>query len=328
MDFINELIIANIALYFLIIALLVSNYKERQGWYLLGIVSILASFSILGLSFLTSGKLLVYFPFLVFPIYFLLGPLVFFYTRSILYFREFHLHKDKKVFIPVILMFLIHLFMYFLFEELRDPLSIKKQVKVVRIYTYALSFLNGCYNLSFYSLSFKWIKKYQFHYDKLLPLIRFHIFYLKIIISTLSVWALLAIGISILDMWKRTPLFPISSPGAGITLFLSYILVFYYIKKPFIPSSEKKSQAKYAKQSLSPEKRTSYLKKLEIYLEKEKLFLDENLTLDILAKQLDISPYHLTMVINIEKQMNFFKYINDWRIREAKKLLENPENKN
>ncbi|MEM7181171.1 MAG: AraC family transcriptional regulator, partial [Spirochaetota bacterium] len=331
MNFINELTVASIALYFLVIALLIANFKERQGWYLLGIVFILTSFSILRLSLVTNGKLLVYFPFFVFPSFFLLGPLVSFYTRTILFAEKIILAKNKKILLPVVLGFFAHTCMYILFEEFRDAKIIQEQVKIVRFYTYTLTFVAGSYNLCYYFLAWKRIKSLKSHMSQETRIANpIHVFYIKLIIETLSTLTFMSMGISLKDMWNKTPQFPTNPTGAILSLFLGYVFVFYYMKKPLIPSTQKqiatKQKSKYAKQNLTVEKRGEYLAQLEHYFQEKKPYLEENLTLDTLAKRLDIPSYHLSMVINIEKEQNFFQFTNAWRVEEAKKLLLNPQN--
>ncbi len=60
------------------------------------------------------------------------------------------------------------------------------------------------------------------------------------------------------------------------------------------------------------------LKKL---MEEEKVFYDDELTLPDLAKRLSITKHQLSEILNKKYKKNFFTYINEYRIREAAKLL-------
>jgi len=60
------------------------------------------------------------------------------------------------------------------------------------------------------------------------------------------------------------------------------------------------------------------LKKL---MEEEKVFYDDELTLPDLAKRLSITKHQLSEILNKKHKKNFFTYINEYRIREAAKLL-------
>jgi len=60
----------------------------------------------------------------------------------------------------------------------------------------------------------------------------------------------------------------------------------------------------------------------------EKPFLANILTLEQLAKQLEMTPRTLSNTINRHFKQNFFEFINHYRVEEAKLLLANPEHKN
>jgi len=60
--------------------------------------------------------------------------------------------------------------------------------------------------------------------------------------------------------------------------------------------------------------------KLEGLMRSERLYRDEQVRLDTLAEKLGVSRNSVSQVIN-KTGMNFFEYINSWRIEEAKKLL-------
>ncbi len=68
-----------------------------------------------------------------------------------------------------------------------------------------------------------------------------------------------------------------------------------------------------------------YLKKLTSFMETEKPYLDFELTLQRLASQLNISEKELSILINHHLGKHFFDFINEYRINEAKIILENPD---
>jgi AraC-like DNA-binding protein len=64
------------------------------------------------------------------------------------------------------------------------------------------------------------------------------------------------------------------------------------------------------------------------YMKAEKPFLDPDLTLPELAKSLDISRNQLSNVINKKHGMNFYQFVNRYRVEEVKELMEDPANSN
>ncbi|MBI41265.1 MAG: hypothetical protein CMF59_16840 [Leptospiraceae bacterium] len=90
---------------------------------------------------------------------------------------------------------------------------------------------------------------------------------------------------------------------------------------------ERSESTRYAKQSLTSDQATEYRNRLESYMETAKPYLQEEIGLNRLAELTEIPPHHLSMVINTELSMNFFAFINEYRVKEARKLIENPERK-
>jgi len=69
----------------------------------------------------------------------------------------------------------------------------------------------------------------------------------------------------------------------------------------------------------------SYIEKLNSYLENEKPYLEFNISLNDLANSLSISPRNLSHVINKKFKMNFFDYINSFRLELVKEELKNTQ---
>ena len=67
--------------------------------------------------------------------------------------------------------------------------------------------------------------------------------------------------------------------------------------------------------------------KLLDYIENEKPYLDPELSLQELADQVGEKRYFLSIVINQKHNMNFFEFINLYRIETVKTMMANPENK-
>lgn len=65
------------------------------------------------------------------------------------------------------------------------------------------------------------------------------------------------------------------------------------------------------------------LKLLE-FMEHEKPYLKEELSLSLLAESLHLSPNILSQIINQNLQTNFYRFINAYRIAEVRKMLKDP----
>lgn len=70
------------------------------------------------------------------------------------------------------------------------------------------------------------------------------------------------------------------------------------------------------------------LEKLNRFLEEERVYREEDLSLNFLARKVDIAPRYLSQIINEQLNRNFWDLINGYRIKEAKSLLrEHGENR-
>jgi len=61
--------------------------------------------------------------------------------------------------------------------------------------------------------------------------------------------------------------------------------------------------------------------RLEYLMKSEKIFLDNELSLPQLAKEMAITPHDLSYLLNDGIGMNFFQYVNSYRVEEAKQLM-------
>jgi len=81
---------------------------------------------------------------------------------------------------------------------------------------------------------------------------------------------------------------------------------------------------KYKKSALTEDMSTRIIKRLTEVMETEKPYLNNNLALPDLAAMVATSPNYLSQVINEQLRMNFFDYVNSYRIETAKDLIINP----
>jgi len=88
---------------------------------------------------------------------------------------------------------------------------------------------------------------------------------------------------------------------------------------------EKVPSDKYRKSALTGDRSENIFARLSALMEKEKPHLETGLTLPMLANMLDVSPHHLSQVMNSKLNKTFFDYVNEHRVVEAKKMLTAPE---
>lgn len=81
---------------------------------------------------------------------------------------------------------------------------------------------------------------------------------------------------------------------------------------------------RYERSSLSPENAALYKARLLDTMEREKPYLDAEITLPKLAQGLNVPLSHLSQVINEQLGRNFYEFINGYRVEAAKRRLLRP----
>ena len=70
------------------------------------------------------------------------------------------------------------------------------------------------------------------------------------------------------------------------------------------------------------EKRASILKQLDDHMQLRQPYLIENYSLKALADDLNIRQFHLSALLNHELGINFNNYLNQYRVRYCKTLIQ------
>ena len=73
------------------------------------------------------------------------------------------------------------------------------------------------------------------------------------------------------------------------------------------------------------EHETEKLKEIKNYLETQKPYLDKNLSVEQLAKELKMSKTELSAIFRNQLNKNFNDFINSYRVEEVKRKLDNPK---
>ena len=111
------------------------------------------------------------------------------------------------------------------------------------------------------------------------------------------------------------------------TLFMGYYLLAQKEVYPFEqPELEEiaevlKPESKPVKQRLTEEQSAQLKIQLEHLMQTEKVYLDNELSLPQLAKEMGISTHDLSYLLNDVIGLSFFQFVNAYRVQEAKQLM-------
>ena len=182
-------------------------------------------------------------------------------------------------------------------------------------------------------LCFLALKKYQ----KKLPeyysaLEKINLNWLKYIIVSLIV---LFIGIfCMIALGTRADVIPFDKIFQAVALVQSgylFCIVFFSLRQSLVinqpvsldPPMEKEKTEKNLAQNDTRSQEISY--QLLKFMEDNRPYLEEDLSLQKLSLMMNISTHHLSQSINQNLHTNFYKFVNAYRVEEVKKKLKNPE---
>jgi AraC-like DNA-binding protein len=116
--------------------------------------------------------------------------------------------------------------------------------------------------------------------------------------------------------------------SAFLSLLTMYIVGYFGYNQPVIfeesmkdtlSALNKEEKKKYASSSLTEKEITEHVKKLQALMNKEKIFLRNNLKIGDVAEKIDLPVYYVSQVINEKLGKNFYDFINEYRVDEVKK---------
>jgi len=110
--------------------------------------------------------------------------------------------------------------------------------------------------------------------------------------------------------------------GYAMVIFIGIVSYFSFMQPDIFSGTLKIPFVKYQNNGLSSSIALEMKDKLTSLMESEKLYLDSSLTLDALSEHLNLSRHHTSQLINEHFEVNFFEFVNNYRINEAIKLLQ------
>ena len=107
------------------------------------------------------------------------------------------------------------------------------------------------------------------------------------------------------------------------TLVFAAVVVIKGLKQPdiFSDADVRRKGQKYQKTALPQEKMEEYLKKLTNFMKTEKPYLNPSLNIDELASRLSIPSHHISQILNRRLNQNFYHFVNKYRIEESKRIF-------
>ncbi len=257
---------------------------------------------------------------------FLFGPLAFLYVKRITD-KTFRSYKLPFLhFIPALAYLLFSIVMLRLSNEQYFALNERGGFRIVFFYIEILGLL---FNFNYWILNRNQIQKYLQTEKKELsftqPIGRFLIVMLYTILTLLTLWLISSISSSFFR--TNIPLFNYGTVWVAIPIVI-YIIGGYALFQPHIFKIPLEIISKEQPKQRLEEREIEGLKhKLNGLIIKEKIHLNPTLTLTQLSSLLDTSPNDLSWLLNNVFKSSFYDYINQLRVEEFLKKINNKEHK-
>jgi AraC-like DNA-binding protein len=324
----NSLIFAGVlqGFIFVIVFIAAKKYKDRSTFFLLALILV---YSLGNLQYLLSstGLMLVtkMYKYVYLPWASLIPVLLYFYCILFLYPTKKTTFKEKLLFLPF-LVFLLFTFIY------RTVIIIGyKNDSFYEFFYYLVNFheiLGVVFSILILLVLIRTIIIYDNNYKEFkIDLIRSNLNWLKTIITILVLLTFIWGYLMFRSLYLQDSNTPFYILWIGIALVI-YLLGHIGIYKFGIIEERKKIRShvlKNKKLSNNKQLKNEHIIALENLLLHDKLYLDSGLTLESVAKHLQLSASYLSRIINTELEISFTDYLNRHRIEEAKAYLDNPE---
>lgn len=268
--------------------------------------------------------------------YWLEGPLLLWYTRSLVY-KNYTLTRIDFVYILPALLFLVYMFAaFFSLEHETKYLYLRDyETSDAPFIRHGMGLVREILRVAFSVMCVIDIRhcrqQIRARYSSVEEIDLGWLNFLVIAFLVVRIWAVfVSIAVILSSHFSIHTDFAIMGLIGNYTVFflVSTLIFFSLMRSSIFEGIELRdtfTETKYdtEKNELDPELKT----RVSNYMESNKPYLANILTLEQLAKQLDMPPRTLSSTINRQFHQNFFEFINKYRVEEAKDQLSNPAEK-
>ncbi len=253
------------------------------------------------------------------------GALIYFYIRSYIE-PDFKLQKQDWIhFIPVIFEITISIFVKsqnFYWDGTRESISVLGyHAYIFWMHMPSQVIIFSGLILYYVYQSKKLVTIYTADNTRLVQSEDIH--WLEVLLHLYTIFACLVIAISLADYFFYDYAF---NPFYIIPVYIAMAILTYWLglqgyAKRTTPFLQKKKSHNVEVSETFHEG----VEQLSIVMKEQKLFTNPKLTLDELAMAVNLKPYQLTQVLNGVIHKNFSDYVNEFRVKEAIKLINDPD---
>jgi AraC-like DNA-binding protein len=260
---------------------------------------------------------------------FLEGPLLYFYTKSLIY-KDFEFKRgDIRHLLPALIYVPYMYVIYYSHNRDEKHAMVQNQSELftqtpfeILIWLQKISIV--CYGFMCLHQLLKYNAHLQHNYSSIEKI---DLGWLKLLIGGfLTLWSWVLLTEVLTQIWPQLIATGISDSMGIIGNYLIFILinllVFYSLSHSEVFEgilSRSPSRRPDLAETILPE----HIEQLEKIMAEDKPYLEPEITLEQLAERMAFPPRLLSIIINRRFNKNFFEFINYYRVEQAKELLTN-----
>jgi AraC-like DNA-binding protein len=261
--------------------------------------------------------------------YWLEAPFLLWYTRSLIY-KNYRLTKKDVIYLVPFIVYLCHQVLFYYSLALEDKQHIQEVYNLFSAPQY-MNYVNLFREIFRAALSFFCIleiRRYSSHIrTNFSDIERLDLTWLKMLVVGFLLIHLWAVLVSILILMSvsfgiETDFATMGLIGNYTTFFMVSILIYFSLSHSSVfEGIEVKNTESTKSDNIKNKISDEMVERITAFMETEKPYLVPALNLERLAAQMKIQPRILSHVINRHFECNFFEFINNYRVDEAKKML-------
>ncbi len=317
----------------LLSVILLTHKSNQQANRLLGLVMLFLSVEILSMLISKIGIVenVIYLVPIFFSLPFIYVPILFLYVKELTADEKFERY-DLLHFLPLVIC-LCFIAAIYLGNNIELKIFLLGIEKGSLLFAYILNNIKPVYAVVYVFAMLLYIRRYNKKLKNSFSNLD------KINLNWLKNLSIALITITAIVVTQNVSEFIFNEKSAlELYLFASIVILIYMIgyfglKQPEIFSqtveeniSKTENIVKYQKSGLDDKTAEKYLKNLLNYMEKEKPYLNGDLTLQELAGRCGVSVHHLSEIINSKLNQSYYDFVNRYRVEEFKIKLNDPAN--
>jgi len=267
------------------------------------------------------------------------GPFLYYYVLALVFDKRQNSWKDLFHFIPFVLFNL-----YILISSFNPAISEKLNIEKVSpgdnpplIFSFFLiiTAISGTVYLLF---TIRLFKKLDLNiFNNFSNSVNIDLFWIRKLVLVFGIIWTSLICVTVIHHVFHMFSMVFCTDGLFLSLSVFVILIGYFgLKQKLIFTSEAiiiakektKIQAKYSGSRLSDSEAKKHGEKITDYMKSAKPYLNPDLSLPLLASELNISSHYLSQVINEQFNLNFFDFVNGYRVAAFKEKITDREFRN